>query len=605
MASEQSSQSSLPPAWPQPADPPSWADDPLGTGPRLPRPQDVSQAGGSGQTSPGNGWQAAMAQGDDVFRQQPPGPQSSGRQAPDARQPDGQGGGSQPGGDSWRTGVPGSGSWQQAFGAQPPADPQAPGSPSGGEPWRTGPPSRDGSGESGGWDAASQPSGTGWHTEPGATAAMPAYSPSATNPPGANPDPFGRRDPLTDADPFNRDPRSNPDPFNDPFNRDPRSNPDPFGTRDPFRPSPDGGPAGNGPQAAGAPPEAPAYPAPGQNGPGQGMPPQGMPGQGMPGQGGPGHPFPGGGNGGPQHDPRQGPGQPGGHLSRDPSDPNRPFVTAGQISGPKTPPPERQQELWDTVFGDNYQAMGDDDDLEDRGRPIWIYALAGSAVIALVGVVLWAFLAGPLASGKEDETAAPQTKPSSAAKDPAKSGSVPRLPRFPGKASPVSGALVDQGAAISVPRLGGPWRLDQRPAVQTSYGFDTRQYVPAGSDAAGKPQFAQVMSGPLSARMKSKYVEGRLAPVINAVASAARGKFFPQGNTARKTAQQTLKVGGHPAQLAAYEITAGETKTTVVVAVVNTGAQLPSVVYMSVPDSKKELLPDINTVFKSIKPAAS
>ncbi|MGW0068424.1 hypothetical protein ACWDUI_13280, partial [Streptosporangium sandarakinum] len=74
MASEQSSQSSLPPAWPQPADPPSWADDPLGTGPRLPRPQDVSQAGGSGQTSPGNGWQAAMAQGDDVFRQQPPGP---------------------------------------------------------------------------------------------------------------------------------------------------------------------------------------------------------------------------------------------------------------------------------------------------------------------------------------------------------------------------------------------------------------------------------------------------------------------------------------------------------------------------------------------------
>ncbi|MEU9835587.1 hypothetical protein AB0D67_28975 [Streptosporangium sp. NPDC048047] len=597
MASEQSSQSSPPPAWPQPADPPGWADDPLGTGPRLPRPQDVSQAGGAGQTSPGNGWQAAMAQGDDVFRRQAPDPRTPRPQAPDARRSGDQSGDSPPGGDSWRTGVPGSGSWQQAFGAQPPADPQAPGSPPGGEQWRNGPPSRDGSRESD-WNAASPTSpasGTGWHTEPGATAAMPVYSPSPTNPPGANPGPLGRRDPLTDPDPFNRDPLSNPDPF---------------GARDPFRPSPEGGLPGSGPQpggwaqAAGAPPEAPAHPAPGRNGPGQGMPPQGMPGHGMPGQAG--QPFPGGGNGGPQQDPRQGAGQPGGHLSRDPSDPNRPFVTAGQISGPKTPPPERQQELWDTVFGDNYQAMGDEDDLEGRGRPVWIYALAGSAVVALVGVVLWAFLAGPLASGKDDpETAAPQTKPSAAAKNPAKSRSTSRLPRFPGKASPVSGTLSDQAAAISVPRLGGPWRLDQRPAVQTSYGFDTRQYVPAGSDTAGKPQFAQVMSGPLSARMKSKYVDGRLAPVINAVASAARGKFFPQENTARKIAQQTLKVGGHPAQLAAYEITAGETKTTMVVAAVNTGAQLPSVVYMSVPDGKKELLPDINTVFTSIKPAAS
>ncbi|MEV7010356.1 hypothetical protein [Streptosporangium sp. NPDC051022] len=297
-------------------------------------------------------------------------------------------------------------------------------------------------------------------------------------------------------------------------------------------------------------------------------------------------------------------GQPGHHLSQDPSDPYRPFVTAGQISGPKTPPPERQQELWDTVFGDNYQAMGDEDDLDGQGRPVWVFALAGSVVIALVGALIWAFMAGPLAPSKEEPT--PQAKPSASPKKPVKSQTIGRLPRFPGKASPVSGIVSDQAAAISVPHLGGPWREDQRRTVPTVYGFTTRQYVPAGTDSAGRAQFAQLMSGVLSPRLKDKYTSPEnLAPVINAVALGARKKFFPEGNIARKTAQQPLSVNGLPGQLAAYEITAGDSKTTLVVAIVSTGADLPSVVYMSVPDSKKELLPDINTVFKSIQAVSS
>ncbi|MFB9679777.1 hypothetical protein [Streptosporangium vulgare] len=345
-----------------------------------------------------------------------------------------------------------------------------------------------------------------------------------------------------------------------------------------------------------APPGAPVHP-------GAGLPPsQAQPGRpghpGQPGQpthpGQPGHP---GHPGQPAH-----PGQPGHHLSRDPSDPNKPFVTAGQISGPKTPPPERQQELWNTVFGDNYQAIEDEDELGERGRPVWIFALAGSAAIALLGAVLWAFLAGPLAGGEEIPS---DPKPSAAAtKKPAKPAAIGRLPRFTGDASPVAGTLTDQQAGITLARLGAPWRQDQRPGMPASYGFTTRQYLPAGTDSTGKTQFAQLMSGPLSPRLKSKYTSPEnLAPVINAVASNGRNKFFPEGNTARKTAQQTLSVNGLPGQLAAYEITSGDSKTTMVVAAVSTGADLPSIVYMSVPDSKKELLPDINTVFKSIRAA--
>ncbi|MER7213037.1 hypothetical protein ABT340_38745 [Streptosporangium sp. NPDC000239] len=299
------------------------------------------------------------------------------------------------------------------------------------------------------------------------------------------------------------------------------------------------------------------------------------------------------------------PGQPGHHLSQDPSDPNRRFVTAGQISGPKTPPPERQQELWDTVFGDNYQAMGNEDDFDEQGRPVWVFALVGSVVIALVGALLWAFMAGPLAATNEADPA-PSAKPSATSKKPPKSQTLGRLPRFPGKASPVSGTLADQAAAISVTRLGGEWREDQRRTVPTVYGFTTRQYVAAGTDSAGRTQFAQLMSGVLPSRLKDKYTSPEnLSPVTNAVAASARKKFFPEDNTARKTAQQSLTVNGLPGQLSAYEITTGDTKTTMVVAAVSTGADLPSIVYMSVPDSKKELLPDINTVFTSIKALSS
>ncbi|WP_031165189.1 hypothetical protein [Streptosporangium roseum] len=645
MASEQSSQSHLPPAWPEAAEPPpAWAKDSSGTSPRLPLPQEEPAGdGASWQASvPGNGsWQQAF--GTATPGSQPQSPQTSGPQT---------------GGDSWQAAAPP----QEQPGAWPPASPAD----NGGWPatqatdnggWGTAPAAGGGgwdvakSTDNGGWGTAAQDTGNGgWSTAPasddgGRNAAAPAEnggwgrppaeapshehsSPSWTNPPGGNPNPFGSQDPLTSPNPFGgQDPLTSPNPFGgqEHLTNPPGGNPNPFGSQDPLTsPNPFGGqepfgsPSGNGvvpenpgvwalagataPQAPpGAPPQLPPHHTPPQGGPTPAHPGNGQqhPGwQPVPGQ----QPTPGQQHPGQQHMPGQQPmsGQPGGHLSRDPSDPNRPFVTAGQISGPKTPPPERQQELWNTVFGDNYQAMEDEQDLDGSGRPVWVFALAGSVVIALIGAVLWAFLAGPLASTKEE--AVPEAKPSATGKKPAKSQAVGRLPRFPGKASPVAGTLPDQAAAISVAQLGAPWRQDQRPAVPTTYGFTTRQYVPAGPDSTGKTQFAQVMSGPLSPRLKSKYTSPtNLAPVINAVASSGRKRFFPEDNSARKTAQQTLNVNGLRGQLSAYEITSGTSKTTMVVAALSTGADLPAIVYMSVPDSKKELLPDINTVFKSIR----
>ncbi|WP_449063745.1 hypothetical protein [Planomonospora algeriensis] len=547
MASDHSSRPQQPPAWQEaPETPPARADGPHGTGPRLPLPQDGPPGTGAARPAavPGNrSWQQMF------------GADTSGSQ----------------GGDGARRPAP--------SGEDAPAHPSAP-APSG----------------TGGWDVAS--------SETPNSAFTPAWADSR---PGWNPPPAADSRPDltpprgTDSRPGWNPPTATgpgPSPAADPFAR-----PDPFTSADPFaRTAAFGVPAGG--SAPVGDPARPGHLGPGGH-PGQGRP--GDPGQvTQPGQlpqpGGPGHT----GHPGQVGQVGQGPAQDraGGHLSRDPSDPNRPFVTAGQISGPKTPPPERQQELWNTVFGDNYQAMGSEEDLAEPGKPVWVFALAGSAVIALVGAVLWAFLAGPLAS-TDDGSAAAATKPSATPKPSTAPKKVPRLPRFQGDASPVAGTLTDARAGLTLPQLGAPWRLDTRPTVPTTYGFSTRQYVPAGQDSAGRSQFAQVMSGPLSPRLKSRYTSPEnLAPVINAVTLAARKKFFPEGNSARKTAQQTLSVGGLPAQLAAYEITSDGSVTTVVVAAVSTGADLPSIVYMSVPDAKKELLPDVNTVFKAIRTTA-
>ncbi|MDX3111500.1 hypothetical protein, partial [Nonomuraea angiospora] len=284
----------------------------------------------------------------------------------------------------------------------------------------------------------------------------------------------------------------------------------------------------------------------------------------------------------------------------DPSDPDRPFVTAGQISGSRTPPPERQQELWNTVFGDNYQSMGDQDELEEesQGRPIWIYALGGSVAIALVAALLWAFLAGPLASDDPATSNAVAEKPTTSQKPSAtrSSTTIGALPRYPGKAAPVIGRVPDAAAGISLPRLGGTWRLDTRTTVKATYNYDTRQFVPVTQDTS-----AQLMSGPLPQKLASYYEKDNLEPVIKQVVLDARKRFFPTGNQVRKIAQQPIKVGDNTGRLIAYSLTSETEKATIVTMAVNTGGNLPAIVYMSIPADSKQLLPDVRTVMNQLR----
>ncbi|MFG2077564.1 hypothetical protein [Nonomuraea maritima] len=304
--------------------------------------------------------------------------------------------------------------------------------------------------------------------------------------------------------------------------------------------------------------------------------------------------------GGPPGDGRGG--RPGSNLSRDPSDPEHRFVTAGQISGSRTPPPERQQELWDTVFGDNYQAMGDQDLDDEDGKPVWMYALGGSVAVALLLALLWAFLWGPLSPDQPTSANAAEKPAASQGSTGTKKGQpkIGPLPKYSGEPSPVVGRVTDAAAGISVPRLGGEWQLDERPTVKGTYGYDLRQYVQVAPE-----RYAEFLSGPLPDRLASYYDPEDLEPAIKQVVFSARGKFFPPDNKVRKVAQQAIKVGDQVGRLIAYSLTSKTTEATIVTMAVNTGGKVPAIVYMSIPAEKKELLPDIRQVMNQIRLVAS
>ncbi|MFC7583096.1 hypothetical protein ACFQYP_04325 [Nonomuraea antimicrobica] len=244
--------------------------------------------------------------------------------------------------------------------------------------------------------------------------------------------------------------------------------------------------------------------------------------------------------------------------------------------------------------------MSDQDVLDEErsGKPVWIYALGGSVAIALVAALLWAFLWGPLA-GEEPSSASVSSEQTASPPAPSATKtatSIGPLPKYPGKAAGVLGRVPVAAAGISVPRLGGTWQLDQRATVKGTYGFDSRQYVQVAPE-----KYAEFLAGPLSQRLASYYEQDNLEPVIKQVVLSARKSFFPPDNKVRKIAQQPIKVGDQTGRLIAYALTSETEKATIVTMAVNTGANVPAIVYMSIPSDSKQLLPDIRTVMNQIK----
>ena len=175
----------------------------------------------------------------------------------------------------------------------------------------------------------------------------------------------------------------------------------------------------------------------------------------------------------------------------------------------------------------------------------------------------------------------------------------------PTTARPVNGRYEDRVAKLSYDVLPGAWREWDRESFQGLQS--TLGYYRVTQENAPRDQtyWANVNSGPLDARTA---VAGDLAKTADRLITTLGDEYYPK-HTRTDLVRRALTVDGAPAALVRYKAVfdpvAAEGYSAkseqVVVLVVNTGEQVPSALYVSLPDTVRDLWPSIDGLIASVR----
>jgi hypothetical protein len=231
----------------------------------------------------------------------------------------------------------------------------------------------------------------------------------------------------------------------------------------------------------------------------------------------------------------------------------------------------------------------------ETGRPElrrgWIVAAIAAAVVLIIVV---AGLPGRRAGSELAETGPG-------------SGAATILPSEPAPTTPraVSGRFQDRVARLSYEVLPGDWREWDRESFdgfQSTLGYYrvTQEHAPRG-----QTYWANVNSGPVAPDF---VVDGDLAATADRLIERLSARYYPEHTRIEQSAK-TLVVDGAPAALVRYRavfdprLAAGYSAKSeqVVVLVVDTGQELPSVLYVSLPDTVRDLWPAIDGLLAGVR----
>lgn len=175
----------------------------------------------------------------------------------------------------------------------------------------------------------------------------------------------------------------------------------------------------------------------------------------------------------------------------------------------------------------------------------------------------------------------------------------------PTTATPVNGRFEDRVAKLSYDVLPGTWREWDRESFQGLQS--TLGYYRVTQENAPRDQtyWANVNSGPVDPRTA---VAGDLAKTADRLITTLGDEYYPK-HTRTELARRTLTVDGAPAALVRYKAVfdpvAAEGYSAkseqVVVLVVNIGEEVPSALYVSLPDTVRDLWPSIDGLIASVR----
>ncbi len=175
----------------------------------------------------------------------------------------------------------------------------------------------------------------------------------------------------------------------------------------------------------------------------------------------------------------------------------------------------------------------------------------------------------------------------------------------PTTARPVTGRFEDKVAKLSYDVLPGTWREWDRESfrgLQSTLGYYRVTQENAPRD---QTYWANVNSGPVDSRTA---VAGDLAKTADRLIKTLGDEYYPK-HIRTDLVRRTLTVDGAPAALVRYKAVfdpvAAEGYSAkseqVIVLVVNTGEQLPSALYVSLPDTVRDLWPSIDGLVAGVR----
>ncbi len=228
-------------------------------------------------------------------------------------------------------------------------------------------------------------------------------------------------------------------------------------------------------------------------------------------------------------------------------------------------------------------------------RRTWTLVAIAAAVVGLLLVV------GLPGRGGGDRLADPgprRSPPGGLATPPEPSPATPS-PR------PVSGRVTDRVAKLSYDVLPGQWREWDRDSFLGLLSTLGYYRITQDSVPNGQTYWANVTSGPVRASTASR--QDLRASAQELVGILAR-QYYP-AHSRRQLVQQERTVDGAPAYLVRYravfnpDSAEGYTAKSeeVAVLVVDTGADLPSALYISLPDTVRSLWPAVDGLLSSVR----
>lgn len=254
-----------------------------------------------------------------------------------------------------------------------------------------------------------------------------------------------------------------------------------------------------------------------------------------------------------------------------------------------------------------------------KGKVVLFAVIGLVLVVALAAAAMFFLKSGGKPGAKPKGTSGSSAQPSAsdgAAAQPSASQPAPQgmadtpLQKFPGAHSKAAGRIDDTFAGLSYPKLGAPWQVPAKKSGLVQPGWSGQQIV-VTEKHGNQIWYGQLMSGLLGPAEQDLYKgPGTEHETAVAYEQGLETRLYGFPHNSKPIASQALDLAGQggkgwlvSSELSYHRDGIKATGEIVTVAIIDTGKKAPAVLFMSVPNTEKKLMPDINFVMDSLKVA--